>query len=756
MTWISQVPSLTFYRYDVHAVRSLPDGTVLDPSPITVWSASGSSTISYDVTAMGSTWVVIAQDTSAGNGGIQAVRVDANGTVIDPTPVMLVPPTFFLYFGTSVTATQNQLLLVYTAQSNYVGRFFDANLNQIGSSFTPKSGQISSNGTGYYVTWATGSERRGSPMDTNGTLRVPNGTVIGSTTSAGTPHKDSIDWDGTSWWIAWNNVITGIEVARVRANGLILDQAYSIDPAGASTHNTPSLCTVPGGGVRVAWSDFVGTPIGSYDVMSAKLTGPTAIDPTETLSIGAPAQTRTELAVGPNDTYLVTALSRYADAHAIVAWERDRYGNPLGDAFTVATGNNLGMGGAAWNGQEWLVTWADDGTILGRRYDGSLAPIDGSPFTVMSGFSADVSALGDDFLVVGTDYGTSIQFLFPFAMRVDGPTGALLDPQPILLGQSFAQLPRVVTVAGKWLVTWQRNFTHDDPQAAIEAAFVDATGATAGSFVVLQATGGQPDVATNDSEVLFVWRGGSLSNANNSVRARLMDATGSFLTADFLVSDAGGRRFDSPSRNGDDFLVAWEDMRDRTSFFDERTWIYGARVSTGGAVLDPGGFPIAAGGDLGQDPAAASIDGDVLVAYARFDSTPGVASWRASARRVGFWQDLGEHLAGTNGDPVLDALGDRAPNSTFTLQVSNAAPVAFGWYVIGTSEIALPIFGGVLTPSPDFLLAYATDGLGVSSLTHTFPATIPPGTSLYLQAWTIDLAATQSLSASNAVVHTAP
>jgi hypothetical protein len=104
---------------------------------------------------------------------------------------------------------------------------------------------------------------------------------------------------------------------------------------------------------------------------------------------------------------------------------------------------------------------------------------------------------------------------------------------------------------------------------------------------------------------------------------------------------------------------------------------------------------------------------------------------------------------------VLDARGPFLFTSPLEFQLSNAAAGTFGWFVVGASELALPIFGGVLTPAPDLLLPLATDVTGHASLVRTVPFTPTPGSQLWLQAWLLDPTAPQGLAASNAVVSTA-
>jgi hypothetical protein len=78
------------------------------------------------------------------------------------------------------------------------------------------------------------------------------------------------------------------------------------------------------------------------------------------------------------------------------------------------------------------------------------------------------------------------------------------------------------------------------------------------------------------------------------------------------------------------------DQRNQVSFFDQRTDIYGARVSETGAVLDPEGFPISTTLQGDVTPAILGrYDGYALVASARFLPAPQFDSYRFGLSLIG-------------------------------------------------------------------------------------------------------------------------
>lgn len=117
--------------------------------------------------------------------------------------------------------------------------------------------------------------------------------------------------------------------------------------------------------------------------------------------------------------------------------------------------------------------------------------------------------------------------------------------------------------------------------------------------------------------------------------------------------------------------------------------------------------------------------------------------------------DLGAGLAGAGGEPRLDLSGTLAAGAPTKLTISNAAPASSSFLIIGLSAIQFPTLGGVLVPSPDVLVGLPT-GTGSLSFVIGWPAGLPTGTQVYLQAWIQDPTGPFGATATNAVVGTTP
>lgn len=150
------------------------------------------------------------------------------------------------------------------------------------------------------------------------------------------------------------------------------------------------------------------------------------------------------------------------------------------------------------------------------------------------------------------------------------------------------------------------------------------------------------------------------------------------------------------------------------------------------------GTPQNGGGHIGPLPELAAA----IMAVGGFDPDP--------------WVNLGQGKLGVQGVPVLAASGVLVPGSSYSIQVSQSAPLTFSWAVLGLTNLSLPFKGGTLVPSPDVLTGPNFTGFGGFMLLNgTWPVGIPASTEFYLQFWIPDGAASFGYSASNAVQGTA-
>jgi hypothetical protein len=664
VVWENQSPTGSFYESRVYAARVSPGGTVLD-TPFSVFGETGASGTDHAVTSDGTNWLVVEQGHDAPAQGILGVRVSPTGVVLDAAPVVLVPPTYYLYFDISVHSAGGEHLLTYKASGNFEARRFQLDLTPIGSVFGVPGLVLTSRPIEYFIAWTSGSNLVGSPMAPDGTLSIPAGVAI--TPASGISGTD-LGWDGTTWWASWRHAIDGIEATRITTDGVVLDfGGVALDPPNESFMGDPSIEGGPGAGMQVVWQDRRSGGIYPEDVFAAPYDAAGQPGASVPISLGAPAQRLTDITAGEGG-FVVVFDSEISGSRRIKAQRIDATGTPIDPApVEVASGPYLSGPSVSWSGSVVLVAWSDGDSVVARRLANDLTPIDPAPFVVMDGGSPDVAALGNVFLVVGTQPTISSHFVHPFSMRVDGASGALLDPQPVALGQYFARNPRVVALGSRWLATWQRNVSHDDNIAYVKANFIETDGTAGSEFYVSGSpvVGFTPDVAFSGSTALFAWTTGTIASANNDLQASIMLPDGTFPgpSGGTLLSDAADRqRQPAVGWSGSEFVVVWVDKRNSEFFFDERTDIYGARVDETGSVSDPNGFAVASRLRPETEPAIAGGNGQVFVAASLFEAEAPFCSYRLGVIGVG---------SGVTSAPACTA-------SSPDLRVVGVAPNPFG------------------------------------------------------------------------------
>ena len=732
----------------IEGVRLDAGGAILDPTPIDFTAAS-----TFSLAANGDQWLVVTENYNAGSGGLWGFRVAADGTELDPAGVLLVPPTYYLYFGSGLAAAGGEYLLGWSESNGIAGQRFDAGLQPLGPRLTLPARTFRGGNREYlFLNYdAASASLRAARMALDGTLLDPRGIALTDRDAAWLTDLDG-GWDGLRWWTTWTHPTEGIAVCRVE-NGTALDfngfdlGAHTSAPRGARL-------AAAAGGAALAWRESPPQGLDGEDIYARVVSGDLQVSAAVAASTGAPAQLRPEFAVGPDGYWLAYREATSGVLRAMVA-RLDGFGNALGPPIEV--GNDLyalSNGPAiAWNGRYFLVVWGTQQGIVGRRLhpDGRFA--DAAPFFIQPGSSPDVEALDNLFLVAGL-YSVYWEWRSVYGVRVDGDSGAVLDATPFLIGGAFAYPPRVGRFAGRWMVAYQQNWSHDSTLATAVAVAVNGDG-TIQASTGLNTVTYTPDVAASDAAALFVYRSGSPATPYADIVGRIMLADGTLLPQ-FDIAAGGFKEMEpAVTWNGQEFVVAWEDLRAQSTYYDERTDLFGARVSAGGQVLDPGGFMLEEAPLPVSMAALASYAGRTLLAASFLRAEAPYANWRAGTRGIGAWADLGQALAGGAGEPILDAAGVARPGAAVTWALSRARPQANGAFVAGRARADLAYFGGVLVPQPERQIPFRTDADGRVERVLLVPP-LAAGTSIYVQAWLIDPAAVAGRAASNALVAIVP
>ncbi|MGE0144273.1 MAG: hypothetical protein AB7I19_11715 [Planctomycetota bacterium] len=150
------------------------------------------------------------------------------------------------------------------------------------------------------------------------------------------------------------------------------------------------------------------------------------------------------------------------------------------------------------------------------------------------------------------------------------------------------------------------------------------------------------------------------------------------------------------------------------------------------------------------------IGGDFFTARGSSTSNPTTipCSKLARYRTRDAWADLGQGLGSSVGRATLIGRGAFALGNLLGWSLAGAPARAAGVHVLSLQRLDLPIFGGILVPSPDVTIGFTASPLGTSELALAVPTALPIGTPLFAQSWFFDSGMPNSFGSSNAVTAT--
>lgn len=469
-----------------------------------------------------------------------------------------------------------------------------------------------SNGSGFMVVWQDfrGSDHpSGTRLDSAARVLDPVGLPVGSPTFGRNPNVASDGQDYLVIWEDYRSSFTGyVYGQRFTAAGVALDPGgFQISPS--LDQDQVPVAAYGAGTYLVVWADF---SAGALRIWGARVT--------------------------PTGAVL----------------------DPLG--IPISSGSNEYGPSVAFDGTNFLVTWDNNANVLAARVTPSGVVLDVPPITVTSGRSSAAGFDGQDFLLlfnrgadvygarVATDGGVLDPTGFPvsagswseyypsiacapprcagvwidnrdagsylvYGARVD-PSGTVIDDAGVPFMGSDSYRPAIAFNGTNYLIASDQRVTGQAPNVYGTLASPTAfTPITPGGDLFSTAVAAQDDprAASDGTDYLLVWSdernlattGQDIFAARVARDAGLLDPSG------FPISTAPGRQLlPTVTFTGSDYLVAWLDYRDGGS----SPAIWGARVSQGGGVLDPNGFPITTPGPIGSLQLAA-LDGGALAVW---------------------------------------------------------------------------------------------------------------------------------------------
>lgn len=421
------------------------------------------------------------------------------------------------------------------------------------------------------------------------------------------------------------------------------------------------------------------------------------------------------------------------------------------------------------------LAWDDDTLVVGEP-QGSFPPVgpgrahvyvlDGGSWTFQATLTADDGVYGDQFgravavdgdrVVVGAPYDdegalqTGAAYVFDRSGTSWNQTARLLADSP----EAGSQFGRAVAVDADTVLVgaWLANTSGADSGTAF--VFVDEGGGAFSQQAQLIGEEGSDGDHMGEAVVLIddialVGAPGADDIFEAAGDVRRFDRSGGVWTegsfpAPFSITI--GDRYGTALDYRDGLLVVGSPDVGSTPIesvflFSEEDGVFTeeAVVETIGAAGDGFGRSVAVGSEaiLGGAPDTDGATGLVQV-------TPLVT--------VGFFDDLGQALPGTDGEPVLTGTGTLIGLTPYSFDLSNALAGATSLLIVGASRIDAPFKQGVLVPKNDFILNIPVGGDGTASVGDEFWPNDPPGGfSIFLQWWIFDPGAVEGFAASNAL-----
>jgi len=473
-----------------------------------------------------------------------------------------------------------------------------------------------------------GMERRpesvGSLGFDDGEFLIDTSRVAGLT--PGDQKYPAVSFDGTNYFVVWEDSSrSNIYGARVNQAGAVLDP-FGIPISTATGRQYSPAVSFDDTNFLVVWAD---RRSGSYsDIYGTRVSqAGTVLDLTGfPISLASDFQENPAISFDGVNFLVTWRDSRnnpdYGDIYGARVTQAGAVLDPYGIAISQAA-NTQGLPAVSFGGTNFLVVWEDPRSgsysdIYGARVSQAGAVLDSSGIAISTAaqgqYSPAASFDGTNFLVVWQDERNA-GWDDIYGARV-ATSGTVLDPTGVAIGvaANYQRYPAVSYDGTRWLVVWQDSrgstYVYD-----IYGARVTSSGTVLDSagIAISTAADGQlyPAVSFDGTNRLVVWadkRSGAwdIYGARVSQAGAVLDPTG------FPASTAPYPQ-ESPavSFDGTNFLVVWQDYWIGHSYF-----IYGARVSQAGAVLDPLGIPISTAANANTP--AVSFDGtDYLVVWER-------------------------------------------------------------------------------------------------------------------------------------------
>ncbi|MGI9015068.1 MAG: hypothetical protein ACR2GY_12600 [Phycisphaerales bacterium] len=642
-----------YFNQNVYAVRVAADGTVLDPDPILLMQEeNGQGAYDPAVASDGQNWLVVSGQWfgDPSRPTVRGRRVAADGSTLEPQAFTVMQTTSLMFPDVAFADGVYLVVEAHRSQNDVWGQRFDVDVNPIGNLFFIGEGlgtsdasvpRVASNGSRFMVIG-----RDAHRVETDGTVIDQPGIHLGGNSSG---FYMDVGWTGEEWVTSMAlsvNATIKTYFQRIANDGTLIDTS-PIEVEDVSQGWPQKRTSVAGldGKAVIGYPLLVNAPFSTANsIRSALLEDEGTVSNLQTISLGLPRQSRVQLVHGPGNEMLAVFLSERDGEMRILSQRITTSGVVLDSEPTVVHAANL-IGSqpmAAWNGEVYLIVWTLGDTTVGKRLSAENALIDGNPLPIattppagQSYTAGGVGAAGDVF-VVGIFH--RINFHEPVRyvtyVRVRGTDGEALDADPVLLSGGFSRTMIGSSFGDKAILAWDQYNTHDSPSAYTEAIIIDAAGERTSRVRLSAQRGKEPDVAIGEDRALVVWHDDTTIHQDD-VEGRFIFPDGTTSASEFGISTANNEQmYPAASWDGLQFVVAWSDYRHIQGIEQERANIRAARVTEGGAVLDPNGL-IVTDTQLPEDlPAVGGGNGNAVIMFSMLNGIDGVPEIQRLGYRV--------------------------------------------------------------------------------------------------------------------------
>ena len=651
VVWQDQRANVTA---DLFGARVKADGTVLDPQGIAI-STAASSQVTPVVAFDGTNYFVVWRDLRNGNNDIYGARVKTDGTVLDPmgiaictdAAVQALPAVAWNGVNYQViwgdTRNGNNDIFAGRVQSD--GTVLDGNgfavSNAAGTQTNPGIG--CDNMGNCLVVWedfrgAATNDVYGARVRSDGNVLDPAGIAI--STTAGEQTVPVAAWDGTNYFVAWQDTRNGandLYGARVKPNAFVVDVAGVPVCTSGGSQTRPKML-FDGVNYFVSWlDDRNGTP----DIFGGRI----KTDGTRLDGNGFGINTNTLPNTNSDQDYPAAA---FGGGNYFVVWYDQRtisngdiYGARVKAADTtvldqspilISTGTNgESVPAVGYDGSNYLVVWQDTrGTLTYDLYgtrvkpDGTVLDVAGLAISTaaQSQFNPAIGFDGTNYMVVWEDarngYGGAD--IYGARVKVDG---TVLEPGGFLINAQagLQRHPALSWDGSNYMVVW------DDGRQGIQyiyGARVNSAGAVvdAVGFVICQPgwNTSNPVIAFDGTNHVVAFQMDRTGNGTgneiyaNSVRPNTGLNFGSNVCVS-IYNGAADQTNPAIAWDGANHVITYEDTRNGTKD------IYAELVAPG-LANNGTGFPVAKGANNMQLFAPTiAFDGTVhLIAWQRNNS----------------------------------------------------------------------------------------------------------------------------------------